>query len=191
MDASPYAPAAKNLKVTVTPPTWPWAEPAEYTVTLEAVSGDISSKIDLTAKVTAKYILNAVPANEHYDTRARAGQDNTFSLQVTNIGTDFIDNITFSSDKPDGWEITFQPDKIDLLEIADPKTIDVNMKPPPKTVAGDYMVTLRVSGTQATADKIAVRVTVETPTIWGWVGVAIIVIVVIGLIVIFMRFGRR
>jgi len=191
VEASPYVPTTKILKVTAIPPTWPLADPAEYTITLEAVSGDVSGRIDLTAKVTAKYILNAAPANELYNTKARAGQDNTYSIQVTNFGTDSIDNITFSSDHPDGWEITFQPDKIDLLEIIDPKTVDVNIKPPPKTVAGDYMITLRVSGTQATADKIAVRVTVETPTIWGWVGVAIIAIVVIGLIVIFMRFGRR
>ena len=66
----------------------------------------------------------------------------------------------------------------------------MDIKPPPKTVAGDYMITLHVSGKQATADKMDVRVTVETPSIWGWVGVIIIVIVVVGLIVVFMRFGR-
>jgi uncharacterized membrane protein len=46
-------------------------------------------------------------------------------------------------------------------------------------------------GKQASADKMVMRVTVETPTIWGWVGVIIIIIVVAGLIGIFMRFGRR
>lgn len=191
MEGTTYGSTTKSLKMTVTPPTWPLADPADYKVILEAVSDDVSGKIELTAKITAKYILNAVPANELYNTKAKAGQDNTFSLQVTNVGTAVIDNITFSSDKPEGWEIKFAPEKIDLLEIIDPKTIDVNIKPPPKTVAGDYMITLRVSGKQASADKIDVRVTVETPTIWGWVGVAIIVIVVIGLVTVFMRFGRR
>ncbi|MCK4862687.1 MAG: hypothetical protein KAS25_00255 [Dehalococcoidales bacterium] len=191
IDASPYVPVAKIVKVNVSPPTWPIAEPAEYTITLEAVSEDVISKIDLTAVITARYMLSAVPANEVYNTKAKAGRDNYFSLEVTNFGTDTMNNITFSSEKPSGWEITFQPDKIDLIEIFDPKTVDVNIKPPPKTVAGDYMITLRVSGEQATADKISVRVTVETPTIWGWVGVVIILIVIIGLIVIFMRLGRR
>lgn len=191
VEASPYVPNTKNLKVTVIPPTWPLADPAEYTVTLEAVSGDVSGKIDLTAKVIAKYILNAEPANERYNTRAKAGQDNTYSIQVTNIGSAAIENITFSTDKPDGWEITFQPEKIDVLESFDMNTVDINIKPPPKTVSGDYMVFLRITGKQGDPVKMDVRVTVETPTIWGWVGVAIIVIVVIGLIVIFMRFGRR
>jgi len=191
MDAAPYVPNSKTIKVNISPPTWPIAEPGEYTIKLEAVSEDVIGKIDLTAEITAKYVLSALPANEVYNTKTKAGRDNIFSLEVTNFGTDSINNITFSSEKPSGWEITFQPDKIDLLEMFDPKTIDVNIKPPPKTVAGDYMITLRVSGEQANADKISVRVTVETPTIWGWVGVAIIAIVIIGLVVIFMRLGRR
>jgi len=191
IEASPYIPTAKTVKVNVSPPTWPLADPDEYIITLEAVSDDVVGEIELTAKITAKYVLNAVPSNELYNTRAKAGKDNIFSMDVTNFGTESISNITFSSDKPEGWEIKFTPEKIDVLEIITPTTVDVNVKPPPKTVAGDYMVTLRVNGTEASADKISVRVTVETPTIWGWVGVAIIIIVVIGLIVIFMRFGRR
>jgi uncharacterized repeat protein (TIGR01451 family) len=191
MEKSVFSPTSKIVKMNVTPPAWPLADPGEYKLTLEAVSGNVSNKIDLVAKITARYNLMVVPTNQLYNTNAKAGRDNTFSIQVTNLGTATIDNITFSSVKPDGWQITYQPEKIDLLQIADPKTIDVVIKPPPKTVAGDYMITLNVSGKQAAADKMNIRVTVETPTIWGWVGVGIIVVVVIGLIAIFMRFGRR
>ena len=77
------------------------------------------------------------------------------------------------------------------MEAIDEQSIDVNIKPPPKAVAGDYMISLRASGKQTSAGEISIRVTVETPTIWGWVGVVIILIVVIGLVVIFMRFSRR
>ena len=73
----------------------------------------------------------------------------------------------------------------------DEQTINVNIKPPTETVAGDYVISLRASGKQTSADEMNIRVTVETPTIWGWVGVVIILIVVIGLIVIFMPFSRR
>jgi uncharacterized membrane protein len=191
MDASSYAPTSKTVKMTVTPQSYPFPDPGDYPITLQAVSGDLSGRIDLTARITAKYMLNVVPYSQVYNTTAQAGRDNTYSLVITNVGTAGIDNITFSSEKPDGWEITFKPTKIDLLNTLDQNTVDVDIKPPPKTVAGDYMITLHVSGTQATADKLDVRVTVQTPTIWGWVGVIIIVIVVAGLIVVFMRFGRR
>ncbi len=191
IEGSEFSVNSKSIKVSVTPPTWPLADPDEYIITIEASSEDVVGTIELTAKITAKYVLTAEPTTDLYNTRVKAGKDNIFSIDVTNIGTDFISNITFDTNNPEGWEITFNPEKIDLLEIITPNTVDVNIKPPPKTVAGDYMVTLRVNGKEASADKISVRVTVETPTIWGWVGVAIIVVVIIGLIVIFMRFGRR
>lgn len=191
MDASIYAPTTKTLKLTITPQMYPLPDPGDYTITLKATSGDVSGQIDLIARITAKYALNVLPYSQVYNTNAQAGRDNTYSLVITNTGTAAIENIAFSSEKPEGWEITFKPNKIDLLNTLDQNTVDVDIKPPPKTVAGDYMVTLHVSGTQVTADKMDVRVTVQTPTIWGWVGVIIIVIVVAGLIVVFMRFGRR
>lgn len=186
-----FTTTTKNVKVAVSPPTASLAEPGEYKINLEASSDNIVGEIDLIAKITARYELRSAPASQRYDTKAKAGQNNTYSILVGNAGTASIDNITFSSDKPEGWEITFKPDKIDQLNILDAKTIDVNIKPPPKTVAGDYMITLSVSGKQASATGMNIRVTVVTPTIWGWVGVGIIAVVVVGLVLIFMRFGRR
>jgi uncharacterized membrane protein len=188
---SSYTSITKNVKVNATPPAWPLPDPGEYKITLQAVNEDVVGVIDLYAKIIAKYVLTAAPANQVYNTKAKAGRDNIFSIVVTNTGSAAIDSVAFSSDKPDGWEITYSPEKFDTLQIVDPKSVDVDIKPPPKTVAGDYMITLHVSGKQASADKMDIRVTVETPTIWGWVGVGIIVVVVIGLAVIFMRFGRR
>jgi uncharacterized membrane protein len=191
MEASGFSPTSKTVQLTTSVATWPLPDPAEYHIILEVSSDDVKGKIELTAKITGKYTLTAAPANNLYNTRAKAGQDNTFSITVTNAGTDAIDNITFSSDKPEGWAISFKPDKIEEINLLDSKAVDVNIKPPPKTVSGDYMITLWVSGKQANADKMSVRVSVETPTIWGWVGVIIIIIVVAGLVFVFMRFGRR
>jgi len=183
--------AGSKIRVVATAPFWPLPEPGEYKITLEAISDEVRGSTELTAVITAKYILGTVPSNERYDTTATAGEDNVFSIKVRNLGTDAIENIKFSSTKPDGWAMEFTPDKIDVLEAIDEQSVDINIKPPSKTVAGDYMVSLRASGNQATADEMNIRVTVETPTIWGWVGVVIILIVVIGLVVIFMRFSRR
>ncbi len=182
---------SKAIKVTVTPPSHPLAEPGEYNIKLKASSDVVVGEITLTARVTARYELTSGPANQRYDIKAKAGQDNIFSIIVGNSGTATIDNITFSSDKPDGWEITFNPGNIDLLDIVNPATVSVNIKPPSRTVAGDYMITLRVSGTQASASNMDIRVTVTTPAIWGWLGVGIIAVVVIGLIFVFIKFGRR
>ncbi len=188
---SPSLTTGETIRIVATAPFWPLPEPGEYKIKVEAVSEGIESSYELTARVTAKYILDTVSATERYDTVAKAGEDNVFSIKVRNLGTDAIDNIKFTSDKPEGWAIEFTPDKIDVMEAIDEQSVDVHIKPPPKAVAGDYMITLRASGKQTSAGEVKIRVTVETSTIWGWVGVAIILIVVIGLIVIFMRFSRR
>ncbi len=172
-------------------PFWPLPEPGDYKILLDVVSGDLKSTIELKAVITASYTLLLAPSGERYDTKAKAGRDNYFSIEVGNLGTAPIDKITFSSDKPAGWSIEFKPEQVDSLEALKSQTVEINIKPPPETIAGDYMISARASGVQKTSEKISIRVTVETPTIWGWVGVAIIAIVVLGLVVVFMRFSRR
>ena len=180
-----------KIRVVASAPFWPLPEPGDYNVILEVSSGELKGTTELKAIITARYTLLVRPAIERYNTTAKAGEDNFFSIKVGNLGTAPIDDIKFSSTKPDGWAIEFEPDKIDSLKAIDEQTIDVNIKPPPKTIAGDYQIKLRASGKQTSADEVTIRVTVESPTIWGWVGVAIIFGVVIGLAVIFWRFSRR
>lgn len=188
---SSYSGTSKQITAVITAPTYPVPDPGLYKVLLQVTSGNVTASIELISKITAKYALSAAPKNQIYNTSALAGKSNIYSINLSNIGTATITNITFTSTHPDGWEITFSPDKAETLKTSDQKTIDVNIKPPAKTVAGDYMISLQVTGKEASADKMDIRVAVKTPTIWGWIGVAIIVIVVAGLFVIIMRFGRR
>jgi uncharacterized membrane protein len=110
---------------------------------------------------------------------------------LINSGTAAVENITFSSIKPEGWEITYNPEEVDLLEAGLAQEVDVVIAPPSKAIAGDYSVTLYADGKQYSADYLTLRVTVQTSTIWGGAGVAIVVAVIAGLIVMFMRLGRR
>jgi uncharacterized membrane protein len=180
----------EKINVVAAPPYWLMPEPGEYEITLEATSGEIKGSIRLTAVVTAKYEMSLTTPDERLNTTATAGKDNYFSVVVANGGSVAIDNITFSSDKPSGWTIDFTSDKIDSLNAGSSQTIDVNIKPPAKTIAGDYEITLKADGKQTKGD-IKIRVTVETPTVWGWVGVIIILLVIVGVGFVFMRFSRR
>ena len=180
-----------KILVAVTPPFLPLPDPGNYTITLTADSGTLKASMDLKAVITARYNLVMAPSLERYNTNATVGKDNFFSVELLNLSTAAVDKINFSSTKPAGWTIEFKPDKVDSLAALDSKTVEVNIKPPPETIAGDYVISLQSSGTQAVAPKMDIRVTVETPTIWGWVGVAIIFVVIVGLIFVFMRFSRR
>jgi len=181
----------ETIKVVATPPFYELPEPGEYIITLEANSGAIKDTTELTAIITAKYDLDLVPTLERYSTSAKAGQDNYFSVDIQNWGTGTVDSIAFSSYKPEGWTIDFSPNRVDSLADGDFQTIEVNIKPPPRTISGDYVITLRGSGEQVSAENIKIRVTVETPSVWGWVGIVIIVLVIAGLVFVIMRFSRR
>ena len=187
----PYQTATTTkVVIHISPPYWLLPEPGEYPVTLEAVSDEVSGSIDLTAVVTASYQMAVTTPDGLLNTTATAGRDNFFTIEVLNNGSAAIDDFTFSSSKPTDWTVEFSPDKIDSIEAQDSQMVDVNIKPPAKTIAGDYQITITAKGKQA-QDDVAIRVSVETPTIWGWVGVAIIVVVVAGLVYVFMRFSRR
>ena len=180
-----------KLRVVASAPFTPLPDPGEYKIGLEVVSGELKNSIEFTAVITARYFLVLVSSTDRLNTTATSGKDNFFSTEVGNLGTAVIDDINFSSEKPEGWTIEFSPDKIDTLETISAQTIDINIKPPPETIAGDYSISITASGKQISSQKLNIRVTVETPTIWGWVGVGIILIVVVGLVFIFMRFSRR
>lgn len=186
----PGATYGQDISVYTAPPSWLTPEPGEYKITVEASSGEIKGSIQLTAIVTARYQMSLTTPDGRLNTTATAGRDNYFSVEVKNGSSAAIDNITFSSSKPSGWAIEFAPDKIDSLDAGGSKAVGVNIKPASKTIAGDYQVVLTANGKQTT-DSITIRVTVEASTVWGWIGVGIIVLVIAGLAFIFTRFSRR
>ncbi|MBA7688050.1 hypothetical protein ES703_96526 [subsurface metagenome] len=192
MTLEPGKTYGQTVEVKTFAPLWLVTEPGEYEITLEAISGEIRDSIDLKVVITARYSLSLVSLNEPpLSTKATAGKDSYFSVEVYNGGTAVIDDITLSSSKPSGWTISLSLDKVDSLAVGDSQTIDVNIKPPPKTIVGDYSITLTARGARANPAELDIRVTVETPTVWGWVGVGIIVLVIAGLAFVFMRFSRR
>lgn len=54
----------------------------------------------------------------------------------------------------------------------------------------DYSFSLTARTSQASSSQ-DFRVTIKTPTTWGYVGIGIIVVLAFGLFLVFRRFGRR
>jgi uncharacterized membrane protein len=130
-------------------------------------------------------------ATGNLNSQATAGSDNHTSIQVTNQGTAAIDNLSLTSTQPDGWIVKFSPDKISSIGAGQKTQVDVVITPPGgKTVAGDYMLNLTASN-GTLSQTMNLRVTVLTPTIWGWIGLIIVILVIAGLGVLFMKLGRR
>lgn len=183
----------EKIIITATPQSWSVPEVGEYPITVEASSGDITETIELTAVVTSVpylYSLYLTTPDGVLSTTAKAGTDSPFTLAVVSDGTGNIDNISLSTNKPKGWTVELTPTNINSVPAGNFQTVEMNIKPPPEAISGDYEIIVRASGTQA-SDSLDIRVTVKTSAVWGWVGIGIIVLVIIGLAVIFMRFSRR
>ncbi len=184
-----------QISVTVRPYTFAVPPPGEYPITVQAVSESVQTSIDLKAVISASYDMQLESASGLLNTNATADKDNYFTVSLNNTGSADLEKIHFTSNitgTPAGWSITFTPDTIDTLPAGGTREVRVDIKPADKTIAGDYMVTISAEPDSKYAfAHVDIRVTVLTPTIWGWLGVAIVVIVVVGLVVMFMRLGRR
>jgi uncharacterized membrane protein len=185
------SPDSKTLYVTLTPNTGNTPDPGEYKLTLKATSGQYVASIDLTAIVKAKFSYSMVTPDYKLNMTAAAGKANHFTIELQNTGSAPLEDISFSASKPSDWTVTFSPDKVTSLAAGQTQQEDVVITPPEgKTVAGDYSITLRSSNAQVSS-SMDVRVTVETSSIWGVVSIVIIVVVIAGLAVLFLRLGRR
>ncbi len=180
--------ASQSLDITVTPPAR--VEAGEYPITVTASSANDRASADLKVTVTGTYTMAMTTRGDLFNTEATAGQESPFYVTVTNTGSADLQNVSFSSTKPDQWTVTFKPEKIDTLAPGAQQEVAMMIKPAAKAIAGDYMLSVTASHPQVSVDK-DIRVTVETPTLWGWVGVAVLVIVIGGLMGTFMKLGRR
>jgi len=186
-----FEPIPPAFKVKFGPAAGYEPEPGEYILTLTAVSEELKATIELKVVVTARYDFTMLTATGRLNTEVTAGEDNHLSIVLINRGSVSVEDITFSSTKPEGWDITYEPDIVETLGAGLAQEVDVIITPPRKTIAGDYAVTLWSNCEPDLSDSMELRVTVETPTIWGWVGIIIVVVVIAGLAVLFRQLGRR
>jgi uncharacterized membrane protein len=185
------SPDNKTLSVNVAPNAGQSPEPGEFKTTFKATAGDLVKSIDLTGIIKAKYLFSMNTANSNLATKATAGKVNNLAIEMYNTGSVALDNISLSAQKPDGWVVKFEPEKIETLGAGQTAQANVVITPPKdKTVAGDYNITLSASNNNINSSMV-IRVTVETPAIWGTIALIVIVVVIAGLAFLFLKLGRR
>jgi uncharacterized membrane protein len=180
--------ASQGIDVEITPPGR--VEAGEYQVVVIATADGDRAEVPLSITIVGKRRIGLTTLSGQLNTRATIGKETTLDLVVVNTGSAPLRNIQFSSSEPSGWEVTFEPEQIDELAVDQEMEVKAIIKPSPKALAGDYMLTLRAF-TPETSDSKDIRVTVETPTTWGWIAVAAIVLVFGGLGVLFVKLSRR
>ncbi|HEX5451434.1 MAG TPA: NEW3 domain-containing protein, partial [Candidatus Limnocylindrales bacterium] len=174
--------------VTVTPPSN--VQAGTFPVQVTAASGSSSAKSALQVEIAGAPGITLGTPNNVLNTSVTSGGSGTLQVTVTNSGTAPLTGVTLSASAPTGWKVSFDPTTLDTLQPNDAKTVTATITPANNALAGDYSLT--ITGTAgSTTDSVDIRTTVETSPLWGFIGIGIIVIVLIGLGWVFRRYGRR
>jgi uncharacterized repeat protein (TIGR01451 family) len=180
----------ENLNATVEPD--PAAVAGDYPILITATSGDYAAQAELIVRITGSYSFVMTSADGRLNTSATAGQVTTYAVQIANTGSADLANVALTSSPPTGWTATWDTPTIEVIPVGQSVTATVSITPASNAIAGDYIVTLTARADQVTdSETIQLRTTVETSSIWGFVGIALIALVLLGLFLVFRRYGRR
>jgi uncharacterized membrane protein len=182
--------AKKSAKLTVEVKPPFDSKPGEYPVNVRISSGAVFAETTLTVVLTGTYDLSVSTASGLLSLEAMQGKPARVSIYVKNLGTAVQSHIGLLSFNPENWIVEYRPDRLDDLPPGETRQVEVMITPYNKALVGDYSVELRASG-EKVAKSVELRVTVKASSIFGWIGIALIVLVVAGLAFLFRWLGRR
>jgi uncharacterized membrane protein len=166
------------------------AQAGEYPVAVRVSSGGSVVTKPLTVVLTGIYKLETRTPTGILSTQAVTGQPTTVSLLVRNTGSAVNRNITLTAIKPENWEVKFEPERIEALDPGAFRQVEAKITPAAQTLVGDYSVALTANGEKA-SDNVEMRVRVNAASLWGWIGIGLIAVVIGGMGGLFAWLGRR
>jgi len=133
-------------------------------------------------------ILNIVYDNFN---SLKAGEQRTVFMEVRNNGYAELSNIGLSTESPEGWTVEVSPNVIDKMAPGDVQTVDITVKPPEKTSKGNYNIAV-IADADGLRRVTGIYVRVESGSLfWVWVAVGLATVLIVGFVLIFLRFGRE
>lgn len=180
---------SQSIDVNVTPPNG--AAAGKYTVVASAAAGpgqQVSTRLHVT--LVGSYDLQLTTPSGRLNAAATAGGRSAVPLLVANAGTAPVRNISLAADAPSGWNVAFRPDVVATLAPGASQQVTMSVDPSAQAIAGDYDVAVTAASPAADAQQ-DIRVSVSGSTLWGWIGVLIVLGVLAGLGYLFRRLGRR
>ena len=180
--------SSQGVTVNVTPPAT--AEAGSYDISCSAVSANDTLSTDLSVVITGTYDLVLSTPSSLLSADAQAGKDTDITLTLTNNGNTDLQNINLTSTTPDGWAVEFSESTVELLEAGATKEVTATVSASEDALSGDYVVSISASNSE-TNDGAEFRISVETSTLWGAVGIVLLLCVAGGLYWVFRKYGRR
>lgn len=161
-----------------------------YEIPIKASAGGTAAETTLEAVITGSYDIDITTPDGRLNTDITAGRSKMIELIVQNIGTATLNDVSITSSTPPNWEVEFDESEIEVLEAGETKIIKAKVTAADDAIAGDYEASFSAKAAE-TSDNAVFRISVETSTLWGIIGIAIILAVFGGLFYLFKKYGRR
>ena len=163
----------------------------EHKLVLHAKSEAASADLDLSITIIGQARLAVSGEGGRLSGEAYAGQDSQLSVVAKNDGSEAARDVEFSATAPEGWKTSFDPKELPELGAGKSQTIKVSLTPSARAIAGDYQTTIRASSAGGQSESANFRITLQTSTVWGAVGIGVIAAALLVVVFAVARFGRR
>lgn len=180
---------SESVRISVNPPDRTQA--GEYPITVRAVGEGVDARLELTAVVTGQARLTVTGPDGRLSGRVTGGETTDLNILVVNDGSAPASNIELAASAPRQWNVEFEPQLIEQLQPGEQAEVTANITPADNAVAGDYMMTVRANPENGSQSSAEFRLTLETSTQWGIVGLVLIAAALAVVALAVSRFGRR
>lgn len=178
----------KDLVLEIVPPYSVGVGDYNFTATMTAPDGtNVSNGLNLLLKSGTD--MSVTTSKLAYD--AKPGESFNIDLYVANSGRgSALTNVYPEAKAPEGWMVQVSPNRTNSIKAGDLQKFTINVVPPGNIVASDYEVNVKIFCDQAEKEK-DYRVTIKTESYIPYIGGAIIIVVLVGLVFMYRKFGRR
>jgi uncharacterized membrane protein len=166
------------------------AEAGTYPITVKVSSPEAEAEAEMTVILTGTYKMDVGTPTGLLSLTAMRGEPSNLSFFVRNSGSAVQSNLRFMSIKPENWDAEFKPENLEILSPGETKQVELTVTPWGQALVGDYSVNVMVEG-ERVSKNLELRVSVKASSVWGWIGIGIIVLVLLGLVGLFVYVGRR
>jgi len=162
-----------------------------YPFSVTAQSDTVSADIQLAAEVVGQPQLSITTSDGRLSGTAYLNKDNPIKIVLRNTGNSPAAGVKLTASAPTGWTVTLNPDSVVAVPANNEVEVTADVKPADNAIAGDYVVTFKAQPNESVSKSADFRITVQTSTLWGAVGILLIAVAVAVVGMAVTRFGRR
>ncbi len=183
------ADSTKNIVLQIVPPLSAQVGDYNFTATMTTPDGIVISKA-LTLRL--KGAVSMAVSTDQLSYSTGPGQAFNVKVYVTNNGQGgSLTNVYPDVQAPSGWTVNVTPAMVNSIKPDETQVFTVNVQPPANIVANVYALNMAVKSDQSTSATTNYQITITTISIVPYIGGAVVLMVIGGLVVMYRKYGRR